>query len=43
MYGTGRRTLAEVRNGSGDSRLGTGWVGRPSRMSEKGWGTLGYV
>ena len=57
-YGTGRetleevrnwsRTLGEVRNGSEDSRVYTGWVPRPipyipSGRSGTGQGTLGEV
>ena len=40
MYATGRQTLKEVRDGSGDSLVGTGQVEGPSRRSGMGWGTL---
>ena len=37
----GRKTLKEVRDGSGDRRGGPIGVGGPSRRSEMGQGTLG--
>ena len=41
--GTGRGTLREIRNGSGDSLVGLVRVGGPSGRFEMGRGTLGEV
>ena len=38
---TGRGTLSEVRDGSGDHWGGSGWVGGPSLRFGTGLGTLG--
>ena len=39
----GRRTLDQVRDGSGDPSVGPGRVAGPSRRSEMGQGTLEEV
>ena len=40
MFVTGRRTIGEVRDGSGDPKEGPGWVGGPLGRSGTGRGFL---